>query len=59
MYICTSGLIEKRTRKHGKFNGLIFPRIIYNLPYLKLGVRGVRTDLLKVSDLLHARRTGY
>jgi len=38
MYKCASGLIEKLTRTYGKFNGLIFPRIIYNLPYVKSGV---------------------
>ena len=55
VYKCTGVLIEKRTRTHSKFNGLIFPHINYNLPYVKLGVRSGRTDLLQVSGLLDAR----
>lgn len=55
MYKCTRSLTENRTRTHGKFNGLILPRIMYNLPDIKLGVRCVRTDLLQVSDLSDAQ----
>jgi len=43
------------TELPGQLNGITIPPIIYKLPYVKLGVRGVRTDRLLVSDLVEAR----